>query len=219
MQSIVDCTDAETRLDFKYMFMGCKTIDEFLHLWAKFYANQACIPSYYANFINLDDDDRQASYQLGQKFKKITLKGIICMDSQDTKPYEQKGYIDALVPNAIIRALTSYLNRYNNIVAFNYDLSKYKVGIPSLRDLIVTFDSSHKDRMLNQEMRFPTGDAFTHVGNMYNQIYHIDPWLNNQMKKIINTSTYSQLTIINPSYDSNPEYIIDVLLDAVNTII
>ncbi len=212
----VNCQDDETWSSFKYLFMRCKTVDEFLELWAKFYENQACLPNYFDNFININGCNPQASFSLGQKFKAITLKGVVCFDSQVTIPYQQKGYISAIAPNLVARELSKYLNRYNNIVAFNYDLTKFKVCNEGARDLYVTYDN---EEILNEELHFTTGYPYTQAGLIENPIYYIKPWLNHHLRKIINESTYSYMVIINPSYDSDQEYVVDVLLEAVNTLI
>ena len=207
----LDCIDKETRIRHMTLFKSCNTVKEFLILWASFYENQICLPTYFDTFYgNPSGDNPQASHHLGQKFKAITLHGVIPIDSQVTIPYEQKGYIDVYVHNDDIRRLAAQLNRYNNIVAFHYPLNTKERGA---RDLWVTYDSYNADKRLNQELGFPTGSPYTQAGIVNNYMPHISEWLNTQLRKLININTFSQLTIINPSYDSDPEYAVDVLLE------
>lgn len=170
-----------------------------------------CLPTYYDTFYGNDNGDNpQATKILGEKFKKITLKGIIVTNSQVTIPYFQKGYIKAYVPNDIVKELNSYLNRYNNIVSFYPPLNEKNTGV---KGLYVTYDGDEK---LNQLIEFTYGEPFSQIGfTDTSSIIQIKRWLNKKLNKIINSNHYSDLTIINPCYD-DVEYVIDVLLDAIN---
>jgi len=200
----MDCDDDETRDYFKQQFYACHTVNDFLQLWSTFYENKVCLPSYYSTFVNDNGDNPQATLELGKKFKAITLMGVIPMDSQVTIPFKQKGYIHALAPTNIVRFIATDLNRYNNIIAFNYNLTESCVGA---RNLFVTYNDD-----------FITGEPYTHVGTMDNYVYYINAWINSTLKGKINVNTYQQLVIVNPSFDSSQEYIVDVLLNVLNNI-
>lgn len=206
-----DCDNVKIRKHMKKIFNNVDTIGEFLYVWALFYENKICTPIYYDVFSgNVSGDNPDVTQKTGQKFKSITLNGVICVDSQVTKHYEQKGYIHAYVPNNIVKRLTTNLNRYNNIVAFNYDLSNGdKVGA---RDLYVTFQGN-----AGKKSGLATGKAYTQVGRIdHGTLNQFLEWSNETIKNEINPSTYSMLVIINPNYDSPQEYIIDVLLESLS---
>ena len=199
MLQTIDCEDPETRRDDKRKFKKCSTMEEFLSLWSLFYENKICIPGYYGSFIGATDNP-EATFDLGKKFQFITKKGILVHSSQVTIPQKQKGYISAYVPNTIIRKLTKDLNMFNNIVAFNYALNEYE-DQEGARDLFVTI----KD-----------GVNTTHVSELNKTtIYFIHKWMDIKLRRIFNTCDYGHLVIVNPSYESDPEYVIDVLCQTI----
>lgn len=166
-----------------------------------FYENEVCTPVYYGVFYdNQYGDNKQATYELGQKLKRITMKGIIMVDSQVTIPYSQKAYIEAYVPNDIVKKITGELNRFNNIIAFYYDL---KVKQEGSWGLYVTYDDYKENALLRENFGFATGEPYTHVGLQGTGTLNlINRWLNSRMKKIINNKTYSQLVIIDADFNS-----------------
>jgi len=218
-----NCDDIETREYMKRQFYNANTIEEFLYLWGLFYENKICLPTYYGLFYGGEyNDNPQANYLLGQKFKAITQKGLILTNSQVTIPYEQKAYIDAFVPKDVAIALVKELNRYNCIVAFfNYlkplkELKKL-TNYEGARGLYVTYDTYEKDKELAQEMKFSIGIPFSHAGLIdSNSWLLINQWINPRLKRIINNENYVNLTIIDANFNSDPEYLVDVLYDVVN---
>ena len=65
---------------------------------------------------------------------------------------------------------------------------------------------------------FETGSPYTHVGTQTNYVSYLDQWINPTLKSKININTYQLLVIVNPSFESSQEYIVDVLLDVMNNI-
>lgn len=194
----------------KKLFNRCKTIKDFLELWSKFYENEIYLPGYYGKFVSLEGDNPQATLDMGKKFEQITLKGVIPFDSQVTIPYIQKGYISALVNKEYMHQLCALLNRYNNIIAFSFNLNGDDDGADYL---YVTYEQHPKETPVGKMV----GKQRTQVGGAdTSMMTFIHEWINEHLQSIINEYTYCQLTIINPSFESDPEYIIDVLLEAVN---
>lgn len=211
-----DCSDSAVRNEMKNIFKDIDTVDEFLYVWSLFYENKVCTPTYFDIFSgNISGDNQHVTYLTGQKFKNITLKGIIPVDSQVTNINDgQKGYIHAYVSNKIIKKLTTDLNRYDNIVAFNYNL--LNTDEVCARDLYVTYQES--EIPTNQTNLF-AGSAYTNAGLIDKGTLHqILKWANNTLKKEINHENYSMLVIINPNFNSPSEYIIDVLLEVANNL-
>lgn len=151
MLSEGDCDRNEIRNQSFYKFYNVNTLQEFLELYATFYENQICIPSYFGTFYGAEHGDNpEATYELGQKLKAITLSGIIPFDSQATIPYKQKAYLQAYVPNNYIKKITAELNRNNNIVAFWYDLTVKQEGA---RGMFVTWDDWSENLLLAMNLQ------------------------------------------------------------------
>jgi hypothetical protein len=210
----LDCDDEDTRYQSYLEFYNANTLQQFLFLYAKFYSNQICTPFYFGSFVNSEEGDNpQATFELGQKFKQITYKGVLVVNSQVTMPYQQKAYIISYVPINMAIPLVSELNRYNGIIAFFYNLNEQQRGA---RGLYVTYDN---DENLNEMFNFTTGEPYSHVGSVdKTALIYIQKWLNPAMKKIINDKTYYQLTIIDANYNSQETHLVDVLLDVLNYI-
>jgi len=200
-----------TRKESKLLFKKCQTLDEFLELWSMFYENKIWLPYMYGLFVG-STDNPQATFNMGEKFKQMTQKGIIVHSSQVTIPYIQKGYINAYVPRKIIGDICIQLNRYNNIIAYANDLnSEDDINYY----LYVTYEQHPKE----VPSKLMVGKERTHVGGIdYTVMYSIHKWINQELSETIKSNNYVELTVINPCFDSNPEYVIDVLLEVINTI-
>lgn len=183
-------------------FLCCDNLKEFLSLWASFYENEVYIPGYLSKFVAAGDNP-EATFEMGKKFQEITKCGVICTSSQVTILGKQKGYITAFINQSIRKELVEDLNRYSGIVAFTSKIF-YKQDCYEGHDSIyVTYDKNCKGYS-----RVHAGD-----GGDYGSYSFIRKYLNNAMCKIFNSEDYCFLTIINPSYESSPEYCIDVLLE------
>lgn len=210
----LDCEDEKTRYYFKQLFYNVNTFKDFLDLYAQFYENKICIPTYFGIFYDNFGDNPQATKTLGKKFQFITYKGVIVIDSQVTIPFKQKSYIIAYVPNDMAEPITQELNRYNNIVSFYYDFLPRQNGAEGL---YVTYDDYDINQPLIHQLHFPTGKAFTQVGRLDSSpSYSFGSWLNSHMKKIINEKNFKQLTIIDADFNSSPERIVDILVDVLD---
>lgn len=173
----LNCDDQETRNYSYQYFLEQNTLKDFLIAWASFYDNNICIPTYYDTFYDNNGDNPQATKLMGEKFKQITLKGVIITNSQVSIPYNQKGYIQAYVPNHRVKQLNDYLNRY--IVSFYVPLNEDNPGV---RGLYVTYDGEEK---LSQMIKFTQGIAFSQVGSTDDgSIIQIRRWLNKNLQKI-----------------------------------
>lgn len=85
------------------------------------------------------------------------------------------------------------------------------------KGLYVTYDTYEKDKKLAQEIKFPIGSPYSHNGLIdSNSWLLINQWINPRLKRIINNENYVDLTIIDAHFNSEPEYLVDVLYDVVN---
>ena len=81
----------------------------------------------------------------------------------------------------------------------------------------MTWDDYHENELLQQNFQMATGKPFSQAGLMdRSAMIYLSKWLNKNMKKLINIHTYSQLTIIDTNFNSNPNHLVDLLLDIVD---
>jgi hypothetical protein len=195
--------DVDLAIESKKRFQELETTQDFFALWTEFYDNKIYIPSYGAKFIEEDHDNPQADTVLANKLKKLTLNGVIPVDSQVMIPFRQKAYISLYCPKNMIKIYCAELNRFEDIVAFwgeNDDTQR-------LNSLYVTYDALSDSEENENKSK----------GNPFSQLSLTDPfvlttiskWLSNTLKEKINYSTFAYLNIMSPSFKTDPLYIFD----------
>lgn len=101
-------------------FNKIDTLQQFYKLWAEFYSNELCIPTYHAKFIGPISDNPLLTVQIAERFKKIALQGFVMTDSQEASIERcQKQYITGLIHKKKARDLVDFMNRFSGIVAYH----------------------------------------------------------------------------------------------------
>jgi hypothetical protein len=177
-------------------FYKANLLDEFLHLYSLFYENRVILPYYFSLFYGQNKTDNpQNTYELGQKFKQLTLKGVIATSSQVSIPYKQKAYINMFVSETLAEKLTLKLNCYNHIIAFYSQMNN-----DGVEGLYVTYKKCQC-----------TGNGFDK--GVYDEIYEL---LNPTLQDIFDKQNYCDLTIMDADFTHHQDYLIDLLLNVIN---
>jgi hypothetical protein len=213
------CDDMDTREQSRKTFLEAKTMVDFMKLWSSFYENKICIPTYFASFIG-GEDNEQATHELGLKFKEITRRGFLAVDSQLTIPGNQKGYIVGYLPNKMAELVTTELNRYSGIIAFSSDLKDYrKDNIDVAENFYITYDAIDETIVESAKIGKMLGEPFTNVGSV--DLYPFElirEWMSKPLQKKFIPNKYKYITIVAPCFDSPAEYIFDKLLEVLRNI-
>lgn len=189
------------------IFETAKTVVDFMDLWSKFYENKICIPTYYSKFIEAGDNP-EASKELGLKFKEITRRGVLSVDSQVGIPGNQKQYIVGYISPNLAEVIIPELNRYSGIVAFSSPI----VDIQTTKGLFVTYDVDDKETIEGAKNKKMLGEPFTILsGPDLDSWETIRTWMSNPVKK--KTKKYEYFVITAPGFDEPSEYIFDKLLE------
>jgi len=195
--------DVNLAIKSKKRFQELKTTQDFFALWAKFYDNEIYIPIHQAKFDNLLYNP-EANALLSDKLKKLTLNGVIPVDSQVMLPFRKKAYINLYCPKNMIQIYCAELNRFEDIIAFwaeNDDAERLESLYVTYRILSNSEKNENKSKGKPYVRLSLTDTFFLNV---------ISSWLSDALKEEINYSTFAYLNIISPSFSTDPLYIFDI---------
>lgn len=204
------------REESKKAFLKAKTQEDFLNLWSKFYENKIQIPTYFGNFIGDEDSDNPyADIELGLKFREITLRGVMAIDSQVNVPGYQKGYVIGYMPKKLCDYVIEKLNKYNCIVAFNCPIRE---GL-GVENLYVTYDQTNEQIEKSAKRGKMYGPGFTNIGRSdESSLDFIREWMSPEVKKKINNERWDYFVITCPCFDASKNYHVDCLLHVLRNI-
>lgn len=198
----------------KKIFLSAKTVVEFMDLWSKFYENKICIPTYLSKFIGAGDNP-EASEELGKKFKEISKRGVLAIDSQVGIPGSQKQYITGYMSTNLADVVIPELNRYSGIVAFYGPI----VEMDTTDGLYVTYDVDDEEKEEGAKIKKMLGEPFTSIrGADTYSFADIREWMSRPVKKKTKKDKYSHFVIIDPCFSDPSEYIFDKLLEVLRGI-
>ena len=204
-------TEAEMKVS-KKIFQSAKTVVDFMDTWSKFYENKICIPTYYSKFIEAEDNP-EATKELGLKFKEITRRGVLAIDSQVGIPGNQKQYIIGFMSPGLADIVVTEMNRYSSIVAFYSPIK----DIVTTEGLYVTYDVDDVERKQGVENKKMLGDPFSVLrGPDVDSWNSIREWMSKPVKK--KTKDYVHFVITSPCFGMPSEYIFDKLLEVLREI-
>lgn len=167
-----------------------------------------------ARFIDPDAGDNPYADQiLAEKFKYMTLKGLIPLDSQVMVPFEQKAYLYVLCPFHLASALTCEINRYENIIAMWHDDTCENNTVEDFYVTYVTYSKANENKP-NRKMK---GMPLSHLHSK-SDMELIQDWLSKDMIDEICNNSYVVLNVTSPSFSTDPLYIFDIINTALNSI-
>lgn len=210
------------RLKSQYRFLDVKTMEAFRLLYALFYSNEICVPStvasgFYPNSANEPHDNREATRELGAKFKRLVVGGLLPFDSQVTKPYNQKGYLYAFVPHDLGVTLADEINRYDGIIAF---VTPILVEQPTVENLVLTYDATREQEQASVPARRSMGEPYTQLAlhTWWESYEFLREWMSDEVKNEFTPENYDVLVVISPSFALPSDYVVDATLRALDQV-
>jgi hypothetical protein len=206
----MNCGSQEDHNKSQELFSQAKTYSQFLDLWMRFYINEICIPTYFANFIGAEDN-KYATRKMGEKFQEITKFGLIPINFQTNSLKScQKAYVNLYTTEIVSDIITQYINRYPGFIAFYQDIR----GDNCINNLYVTYDPDKDEKKRTVKTGVFFGNPFTSLGRKSEDIDFIQEWLNPDLSDVISNENLKEVIIIDTIATQKSDRVLDLLLNA-----